>query len=479
MSGVPTAERGRAAAVLALVVLVLVALPVSAGARDGCPAGLLTGAGVRSAPGIERSPGLRPSQSPVPACLDEQPVAPLALPTTTSSTSTTTTVVPVASTVAPPPEPRPKVAAEVLAFNHEAPEPPAAVYRYVASTPKVRAAAPAPRPAPPASERSPFVASIPRPSDVNWSVGHVAGNASLALLLVLLLGLPAEVLNASMKARLAGRVARERWRPWAALEDKVNQLPDPLVLVGFGALSALVYSQLDPDLGFDGTSMLFIGALAFALIVVTGVLEAIRIPYLRRRHEVGSHLQMFPKALLVAVILVVVSRVTGFHPGFIFGVTCGLAVSGRLADEDEGRSIAVACTGLLVVAAVAWLAWIPASDAASADHPGTWAVLFDTFLATLWVTGLQVVLFGLVPVKFLYGEKVLRWSRTGWLALYGAAMFLFVQTLFHPSAGEWGGFSDGMMWLLAGSVVVLLAASFAFWLWVRLRTPDPERLLAA
>jgi hypothetical protein len=308
---------------------------------------------------------------------------------------------------------------------------------------------------------------------VSWNLGHVGANASLALALVLLLGLPAEVLNSSLKTLYGNRKrATKASSRLARLETRVNRLPDPLLLVGFGVASAIVYSQLDPGVGLDGRSVLFVAALASALIIVTGLIEAVRIPYLRRRHQVGSHLQMFPKAFGMAVILVVLSRLTGFHPGFIFGVTCGLAVSGRLRDEDEGRSIAVACAGLLVLAAGAWIAWIPAASAAAkADASGV-AILLDTFLATLWVTGLQVVLFGLLPVRFLYGEKVLRWSRTGWLALYGTAMFLFVQTLFHPQAGEWGGFSSGMMWLLGGAGLLLLVAASAFWLWVQMHPPD-------
>jgi hypothetical protein len=176
---------------------------------------------------------------------------------------------------------------------------------------------------------------------------------------------------------------------------------------------------------------------------------------------------MFPRAFLVAVLLVLVSRITGFQPGFIFGITCGLAVTGRLRDEDEGRSIAVACAVLLLVAAIGWVAWIPAADAASVAQPGNVAILMDSFLATLWVTGLQVVLFGLLPFRFLYGEKVLAWSRTGWLLLYGTAAFLFVQTLFHPQASKWGGFSEHAIRVIGGTGILLFLAAIGFWLWVR------------
>ncbi|MGD9798744.1 MAG: FGLLP motif-containing membrane protein, partial [Acidimicrobiia bacterium] len=252
----------------------------------------------------------------------------------------------------------------------------------------VQAATP---PAEPASRRPSFVAQIPRPSEISWNARHVGANASIAFGLVLLLGLPAEHLNSSLKARAARRLSRPRFVWFTRFEARLNKLPDPLLLVAFSVAGAVVYSQLEPEMRLDSTSMLFLAALSMAFVVVTGVLEVVRIPYLYRRHRVQSHLTMFPRAFLLAVVLVLVSRVTGFQPGFIFGITCGLAVTGRLNDEDEGRSIAVACGALLGVAALGWLAWIPVSAAATAAHPSNLDILFDSFLATLWVTGLQVV----------------------------------------------------------------------------------------
>jgi hypothetical protein len=405
---------------------------------------------------------------------------PLAVPstttTTTITTTTTTTIPPTTTTTTTPPEPlavapRARVATTTTTTSTSVVEP-----VVEPATPPVRhstlAAAPKPEPEP-ESERSIFASLIPSPSDVDWDLGHVGANATIAFGLVLLLGLPAELFNVALKARHmsgAGRV----WFPWLlAFETKVNRLPDPLLLVGFSAAAAIVYSQLVPGVGLDSKSLIFVAALTMALIVVTLVLEAVRIPYLRRRHQVGSHLRMFPRAFLIAVILVLLSRLTGFEPGFIFGVTCGLAVAGALRDEDEGRSIALACVGLLAMAVIAWIVWIPVADAAENADPSTSVILFDTFLATLWVTGLQVVLFGLLPFRFLYGEKVLHWSRTGWCALYGFAAFMFVQTLVHPSADSWGGFSEGTMILIAVTGVVMLIAATAYWLYVRNHTPHP------
>jgi hypothetical protein len=492
MAEVPTAglrriDAWRACALALVIVTVVLVIPATwSGARD-CPPGL------ESAPakGIPESHSINIGCSDAPPTTDTThghpsstvtteaitlEVSTTTVPEPTTTIAPTTTVAPATSVVLPtaPVLPSTTVLAPLPVHRSV----PVAVTTTTTEAPVLAFTDPGPAPRrtvrpkveeKPESKRVGFIASIPRPSDVSWNLAHVGVNASLAFALVVLLGLPAELLNSALKARYGARPRRRRFRRLTALEARIEQLPDAVLLVGFGLASAIVYSQLDPSVGWNGRSAMFVAALAAAMIVVTGVVEAVRIPYLLRRHDVRSHLKMFPKAFAIAVGLVLVSRLTSFHPGFIFGITCGLAVSGRLKDEDEGRSIALACLALLVMAALAWVAWIPAADAASKALPSNLAVLFDTFLATLWVTGLQVVLFGLLPVQFLYGEKVLAWSRRGWAALYATAMFLFVQTLFHPQASEWGGFSTASMAIIAISGVVLLIAALGFWLWVKLR----------
>ena len=521
MAQVFPADRGRltvrvllfAAFVLAATALLVVpAAPSDAG---DCPDGVLSSPGLPPAPGITDSPGLPDSNSPVPNCVTTTTTS------TTTSTSTTTTsttvvsgggggglVVPPPTVVEPPSDPElpedlvvetpstepgetlvvedptpppasppttakhraavvtattttaPAPTAEVLGFTEERPQP------APRATPRPEAH-PAPKTVSP--DRPKFTSSIPRPDDISWSAKHIGNNAWIAFLLVLLLGLPAEILNSSLKARQMNKPHHKRRGRIHELEARVNELPDAALLVGFGILSAIVYSELDPSIGVNARSALLVGALAAALIIITGLCEAVRIPYFRQRHELDAHLRMFPRALVIAVPLVIASRLLGFHPGFIFGVTCAVAVEGTLLDRDEGLSLGIVGVSVLSLGAIAWLLWIPASHAATVDDPSGVAIVLDTFLATLWVTALQVVLFAMLPLKYLYGEKVLQWSRAGWFAMYFTAMFLFLQVLLHPSAGAWGGLSDGTLRALAATGVVLLGASVAYWLHVQSR----------
>jgi hypothetical protein len=315
-------------------------------------------------------------------------------------------------------------------------------------------AAPSVAPAVPApsneSDRSFLAAAIRTVVDVSFDPGHVAVNAGLVLLLLFLTGLPAELLNSTLKAHYDQRARGPRFPRLVALGTAVNALPNPVLLSGFALVGALIYGQLDPDFGFNRESLVLVGGLTAALIVVTGLAEALRIPYLRRRGGPPSHLRMFPLALVGAVVLVAVSRAFELQPGLIFGITCGLALSGEISDIVEGPSIAFASVGLLVVAVASWLLWTPVADAAAGPDPGTATLFLDASLSALWVTGLQAVMFGLLPLRFLPGEKLVHWSRGAWLAIYGVALFLFVHAVARPGRGPEGDTSSKTIWSMFG-----------------------------
>jgi hypothetical protein len=321
------------------------------------------------------------------------------------------------------------------------------------------------------SDRSFLAAAISTVGDISFDPGHVAANAGLVLLLLLLAGLPVEVLNATLKANYHERPRGSRFPRLVALGGTINALPNPVLLAGFGLVGALIHSQLDPHLGLNRQSLVLVGGLAAAFVVVTGLAEALRIPYLRRRGGPPSHLRMFPLALIAAVALVAVSRAFELQPELIFGITCGLALGGELNDLEEGRSIAVASVGLLVVAVTSWLLWTPVADAANGPDPGTGTLFLDAALSTLWVTGLQAVIFGLLPLRFLYGEKLVKWSPMSWIAIEGAALFLFVHAVARPGGGSEGHVSSATTWSMFGLLGLFTLGALGVWAWFRFVAP--------
>jgi hypothetical protein len=136
----------------------------------------------------------------------------------------------------------------------------------------------------------------------------------------------------------------------------------------------------------------------------------------------------------------------------------------------EGRAAALAAGSLGLVAFVAWLVWTGVHSSLG-DAPGFGAVWFDTFLAAVFVAGLEGMAFGLVPMRFLAGAQVLRWSRWVWGLLFGAGLFAFLQLLAHPGRG-YGPTDSAVPFVTALALFVGFGAvSVGFWAWFRYKTP--------
>jgi hypothetical protein len=179
---------------------------------------------------------------------------------------------------------------------------------------------------------------------------------------------------------------------------------------------------------------------------------------------------VYPAALVVALACVLVSRLADFQPGYLYGIVAGFAFTAQLSRDDEGRSAAFAAVAGLSVSIVAWFAWIPVRDAADGADPDLVVLILDAFLATMFVGGLQALVFGFVPIRFLPGAKVWAWSKRAWALLFAIGSFGFLHVLLHPE-DEYEGSLTTMIVLF----VAFCVASGAFWAYFRYRTATPEQ----
>jgi len=274
-----------------------------------------------------------------------------------------------------------------------------------------------------------------------------------------------------------------RFRSWVErVEARIHALPLPVLFVGFTALGALIYGLLDPHFGFNQTTLLMLSAIFFGLVLISFAHEYVRAWYVKRFLHMPAHFETFPLGLALAVILVFFSRLAHFQPGYVFGVVAGVAFRGDIDERQDGKSLAVASFATLMLAVFTWIVWIPVRDAALLPHPGAVALFFDALLAFVWIFAIQTVVFSLIPMHLLDGERVMKWSRKGWFVLYMAGMFVFVSTLVHPTSEQYGGSADASF----GSMLILFLAFTAFavvlwsWFWVEDRRkrrhggPEPD-----
>jgi photosystem II stability/assembly factor-like uncharacterized protein len=245
-----------------------------------------------------------------------------------------------------------------------------------------------------------------------------------------------------------------------------------VVLVG-GVLAAL----LDPGFGLNvRTVALFIGAV-LALVFGAAVTAITAGLYRISRHRVGVwHVRALPSALLVAAACVLVSRITDFQPGYLYGLIGGVVFTGPLTRRQEGHEVAIASLTTLCVSVAAWLVWVPVSTAASADPASFDLALLENFFAALFLSGMVGLLIGLIPLRFLPGERVAQWHWGAWVALFGVAMLTVMEVVIRPQTSAARGVS-APFWTTLGLFIGFGVASILFWAYFK-RSEQPEGAVA-
>ena len=327
--------------------------------------------------------------------------------------------------------------------------------------------------------RSSFARAVPDlPSLIGSIVAdprQVAGNLALVLLSLLGIALTKEVFNSTVRHNY--EEIRRWFRFWPEIERRLlgaagSERPIWQVFIAFALVGGLLYGFLEPrfltDLGL--TAAVFVGmTLALAAVMLArATVESRSVS----RHGAGrGRLRFFPVALPVAVICVAVSRIAGFEPGYIYGVFVAVVFGAEVAARVEGEAIALVSWLTLGLSLAAWLVWIPVE---SLTAPGAPFIVFiaDNFLVLVFVLGLEALLFGLLPLHFLDGEKLFAWSRRRWLLIWAVSAFFAFEVLINPSSrGRFVVSSTAGLATWIALFVLFSALTAGLWLWFRLRRP--------
>ncbi|HKZ92755.1 MAG TPA: FGLLP motif-containing membrane protein [Candidatus Limnocylindrales bacterium] len=234
------------------------------------------------------------------------------------------------------------------------------------------------------------------------------------------------------------------------------------------ALVALISAFLNPDLSFSAEGVaIYVGfLLAIAIVLVSFELPGI----LARRRLTGEtgRLRVLPWAIAIAAVFVVISRIAGLQPGYLYGVVLGVLFIKAATQRDEGREAASNAILTLILAGAAWwaLGWI--RDAGFPE--GDLVVLsLETALAAVVVAGLEAVAFGLMPFQFMPGWVVYRWRRPIWAVLFGISVFAFIHILIGPNTGYLSDLSTSALMAAFGVFALFGVFSLLFWGYFRFR----------
>ena len=321
-----------------------------------------------------------------------------------------------------------------------------------------------------ALHRTAFATSLTQPRQVVTSATRLLTSALIAAFLLLFIAFPSHLFNSTLEENY------EEVKGWFSWLHKWGQRPATFSLrkqgwhlVAFLAACGVLYGLLDPSFGINRSSLLVIAATVLAMIIVTAVLEGTQM--LTRRRDQGA-LRLLPGTIVVAAVCVLVSRVLHLQPGYCYGLIASAVFASEINERDDGRVLAIATFATLIVGVLAWIAWVPVSTAAGTAGAGTGTLLLDSVLVAVFVTAIGTVVFGLVPLRFMDGAKVWAWSRTGWVALFGTAVFALVHLLLRPGTGFVSASTGWALILVIAAFIGFGVLSTGFWAYFRFRRPE-------
>ena len=331
--------------------------------------------------------------------------------------------------------------------------------------------------------RSPLDVALVRPDHLATDATTLSSNLLLSIIVLILIGVSAELFNRTWITHHAvmRRVLHRFLGPTRKILHEDFGFIRGLIGVGslilFAGAAALIETLLDPHAAIDRATVALWLGLGLAFLVVTVCWELPEMIWLRRRTPELRMLRLLPEALPVAGLCVLLSRVTGLHPGYMFGVLAALAVvRGKAPHHELGKAMALCAATVVLLASVAYLLTGVVADAVQASPGGPQGAPFvlmilDAALPSAVMASLGCLVFGLLPLHMMRGEHLAAWSKTVWAVFYGFGTFALLALVIHPS----GGLTERTRPLVLSLIpyVAVALVSLAFYFSFRLRAPAP------
>jgi hypothetical protein len=317
-------------------------------------------------------------------------------------------------------------------------------------------------------DRSTFADRLLSPGEIDLSAHNLGGGGLLALLLAALLYLPVTIFNKATEKNhemIKGWFARPR--AWlAAIFGWIPVSRHPgLTLTGGVLASAALFAFIEPGFPTEQGALEYLIGMMIGFAVVSVVFFATwRIVLHRLEPDGKGEWVIFPPYILLAGFLVVMARLAHFIPGVVLGTVAEYEPAKRLSVRTAGIRVATTYGALIVLGLAAWFAWVPIEHAAAKEGASSLTLILDSALAITFVSALESVAFGLIPMTFLDGNDLFRWHRGLWATMWGAALVWFSVVIMHPALSTYQEHGHGrLVWfvLLFSTLMVLALATWA------------------
>ncbi len=277
---------------------------------------------------------------------------------------------------------------------------------------------------------------------------------------------PLRWIHSFVAATSAGWAAVIPGRTWV---DRA--LAPAALLLGTG----FIYTLLDPNFGFNETTL----TLFISLVISQGVLalayEGGKAWLYRRRLRVAASVRLFPACIGIAIASVLISRLADFHPGIVVGFIAAAVILEKesFAPSERGRASAYIAATIFAVSVGSWLLAIPLHRLYESS-PSVWTAIPEATAVSIFVVCLEGLLFSLMPLQFMDGWRIWKWSPLAWFALFVPTAFMFAQILFNAEQSYFDFISSHRSVGGMAIIAFYLAATWGTWAYLRRRAEKDD-----
>jgi hypothetical protein len=264
---------------------------------------------------------------------------------------------------------------------------------------------------------------LPRPAEVDLSPGTVAAAAAVSLFGLILIGFPAELFNKTLRENY-DRIRRLLPGKGSSFSPELSR--QVLALVASSAVAGCLAAIQKVNNNWSLNSALTVAlAVGLGFLLTTLVYEVAGAVANDRLGMPRRVFRTYPAGLPVVAFFVAVSTIGQLQPAYLYGHLAGSRLEGKHHAGIRGPALqtVASCGALLGFGLLCW-----ALRAVVIASPWT------DILAGVTVVALNRLVFSLIPVTFLDGHTVFRFSRGLWAAVYSIAVMAFLLLVILPAA---------------------------------------------
>jgi hypothetical protein len=328
--------------------------------------------------------------------------------------------------------------------------------------------------------RSEFVRSVPGAKDVSGDMDVLATNIVLTAIVLILIFLTSEIFNQTIRDN---QDDIESWLHnffgpvigfWAGLSAVMGaatlhnqKLKNLIWLAIVLVITVLIEGFLNPGFGFNKESGILFLSLLVAVGLITYLTEGGEAFIARTLFGQDTAVRVFPLAIGIALLCVVLSRLGEVVPGILYGFV-GTAVFLRpstLNKDQDGQVVFLPMAFMLVLSVICWLL----VDSFRGPGASDFDAFIEGILVGIFLGTIEGVAINMIPIAYMDGRKLIDWNPLVWIATAGVAVFLVWEVLLNDQRAYFNSLQETTTSVALIAVGSCFGLSVVTWLWFRYR----------